>query len=191
MDRLVREVDQLPSDPAADELAVVGDCDALYVATGETNGTWVPVQFRDRTFTVRVGRDGTQPGLFSMMWFSGYTLRRLHMQVGIDGRARVVMIGTPPDVSGAWLDLEAGDEVVVTVRGDTARSTFEVSAHVAGQPKSTSVVDAPMTERDQRFVSVPIIPHVALGPPADAARSGLTITAAVGGQLDLCNDLRS
>lgn len=191
LDRMVEQVGQLPADGAADELAIVGDCDALYVGTGETSGAWIPVQFRDRVFRVAVGRDGARPGLFSLMWFSGYTLRRLHVQVGLEGQVRVVMIGTPPDTSGRWLDVQPGDVIEVTVRGDTARSVFVATAEASGDREARSVVDAPMTEWDQQFVSVPITPHVALGSTVEAEQSGLTITSTPGSELDLCNDLRS
>jgi len=80
--------------------------------------------------------------------------------------------------------------VHVTVRGDTAGNRFIASA-APGSATNPSVVRAPMTEWDQQFVSVPITPHVALGAPADAARSGLTITTAPGPVPTLCHDLRS
>jgi hypothetical protein len=191
LDRRIREADELPIAGAADDLVIVGDCDALFVGTGETFSHWVPVQFRDNEFRIAVGDSGPRPGLVSMMWFSGYTLRQLHLQVGLDGQVRVVMIGTPPDTAGRWLEVEPGDVVEVIVRGDTAESTFVATAHVAGDDSATSVVDAPMTEWDQQYASVPITPHVALGSPVEAERSGLTITRVPSPELDLCNDLRS
>jgi len=189
--RQVREVDELAPSGAADELAIVDDCAALYVGTGETSGSWIPVQFREQTFRVEVGAQGTRPGLHSLMWFSGYTLRRLNVQVGADGRLRVVMIGTPPDTAGRWLDVGPGDVVDVTVNGDTAANRFVATATTGSATTTPSVVRAPMTEWDQQFVSVPITPHVALGAPADAARSRLTITTAPGPVPTLCHDLRS
>lgn len=188
--RMVEEVDELPAHGAADTLAVVGDCDALYVATGETSGAWIPVQFRDRVFQVEIGADGPSPGLFSLMWFGGYTLRQLQVQIGLDGRARVVMIGAPPVTSGRWLDVRPGDVLEVTVRGDTERNTFVATGGVTTEPALRSIVEAPMSEWDQRFVSVPITPAVALGSSTEAERSGLTITTAPGPDLQLCNDLR-
>ena len=195
LERMVREVEELPAEGPADELAILGDCDALYVGTGEDSGEWIPVQFRDRTFRLQVGDDGLRPGSLSLMWFSGYTLRRLHVQVGLEREIRVTLIGTPPDTSGRWLAAEPGDTVVVRVHGETARNLFVATATVerAGetveQPESR--VDAPMTEWDQRFVSVPISPHQALGSDQDAATIGVTVDAAPGPVPDLCDSLRS
>jgi hypothetical protein len=195
LDAMVREVDELPEEGPADELAIVGDCEALYVGTGEDSGEWIPVQFRDRAFRLEVGDDGLRPGSLSLMWFGGYTLRRLHVQVGLERDIRVTLIGTPPDTSGRWLAAGPGDTVVVRVNGDTARNQFvatatvERSGETVDQPESR--VDAPMTEWDQRFISVPITPHQALGSEQDAARIGVTADAAHQPVPDLCDRLRS
>ena len=195
LDGMVREVDELPAEGPADELAIIGDCDALYVGTGEDSGEWIPVQFRDRSFRLGVGDDGLRPGSLSLMWFSGYTLRRLHVQVGLEREIRVTLIGTPPDTSGRWLTAEPGDTVVVRVHGETERNQFVATATVerAGETveQPASRVDAPMTEWDQRFLSVPISPHEALGSEQDATRIGVTVDAAPGPVPDLCDSLRS
>ena len=196
LDAMVHEFAELPDHGGADELAIVGDCDALYVGTGESSGSWLPLQFRDRVFRIEVGDDGLRPGSLSLMWFSGYTLRRLHVQVGMRGQLRVTLLGTPPDTSGRWLDAEAGDVIIVTVHGDTARNQFVATAVVepdAGDEGEAVVsrVDAPMTEWDQRFVGVPIIPRQALGSAADAEHVGLIVTAGAGPVPGLCDDLRT
>lgn len=170
----------------------MGDCDALYVGTGKTSGSWVPVQFRDHVFRLEVGDGGLRPGSLSLMWFSGYTLRRLHVQVGLQGQVRVTLIGTPPDASGLWLDAAPGDVVVVTVVGDTARSQFVATARVeGGDDDVVSRVDAPMTEWDQQFLGVPIIPRQTLGSATDAARIGVTANDIPGSVPGLCDDLRA
>jgi hypothetical protein len=189
LDRYVRQVDALPAASGADELVIVGDCVALYVATGEVTGRWVPVEFRDRRFRLTVADDGLRPGSVSLMWFAGHTVRRLHAQVNLDGRVRLVMIGTPPDSSGRWMDVEPGDTIEVTVSGDTAESRFVATAGVAGTD-DVSVVAAPMTEWDRQFRSTQITPSVALGGPAIAERVGLQVDAGYGKELDLCNRLR-
>jgi hypothetical protein len=195
LDGMVRQVDELPEQGPADELAIIGDCEALYVGTGEDSGEWIPVQFRERSFRLEVGDDGLRPGSLSLMWFSGYTLRRLHVQVGLERDIRVTLIGTPPDTSGRWLAAEPGDAVVVRIRADTARNQFIATATVerAGETvdQPASQVDAPMTEWDQRFISVPISPHVALGPERDASAIGVTADAIPGPVPELCDSLRS
>lgn len=195
LDSMVREVAELPEQGPADELVIVGDCDALYVGTGEDSGEWIPVQFRERVFRLPVGEDGLRPGSLSLMWFRGYTLRRLQVQVGLEREIRVVLVGAPPDTSGRWLEAESGDTVVVRVSGDTARNRFVATAAVerAGTTvdQAESRVAAPMTEWDQRFLSVPISPHVALGSAQDAAAIGVTADAAAGPVPELCDSLRS
>ena len=45
---LVRQVDGLPTGGSTDDLAIRGDCDALYLNTGDQYQPWVPVEERDR-----------------------------------------------------------------------------------------------------------------------------------------------
>ena len=126
----VRFVAALPEHGAADELAVVGDCDALYVGTGEIHGSWIPVEHRDRHFRIDVGDAGVRPGSTSLMWFSGHTVRRLHVQVNLYGQVRLVMIGASPETSGHWLDAGPGDTIEVTIDGDTEANRFVATAVV-------------------------------------------------------------
>ena len=132
----VRFVAALPERGGADELAVVGDCDALYVGTGEIHGSWIPVEHRDRHFRIDVGDSGLHPGSTSLMWFSGHTVRRLHVQVNLYGQVRLVMIGASPDTSGHWLDAGPGDTIEVTIDGDTEANRFVATA-VVGRQRST------------------------------------------------------
>ncbi len=75
--------------------------------------------------------------------------------------------------------------------GDTARSQFVATARVEGGDDVVSRVDAPMTEWDQQFLGVPIIPRQALGSATDAARIGLTANDIPGSVPGLCDDLRA
>ena len=188
---LVRNVDELPPRGLADELAVVGDCDALYVGTGELSGSWIPVQFRERSFRLTVGADGLAPGSFRLMWFSGYTLRRLHVQVGLDRRIRLVLIGTPPDTAGHWLRAEPGDVITVNVHGNTARNQFVATATVESASPTTSRVDAPMTEWDRQFLGVAITPRVVTGSDAEAAAIGVVARTVELPAPALCDSLRA
>ncbi len=187
LDGTVHEVDALPASAGADELFVVGDCDALYVATGETFSAWVPVQVREQSFHVTIGDDGLRPGSLRLVWFPGYTLHRLHLQVGLDGRVRIVLFGAPPVQSGDWFEVRPGDVIDVTVRGDTARNRYVATATSGAL---TSSVEAPMTEWDQQFNSVPIAETVTLGTSAAARSVGVTAEQTAGPVPALCDRLR-
>jgi hypothetical protein len=185
----VRFAAVLPERGGADELAVIGDCDAVYIGTGESLSSWIAVDHRDRTFRLDVESDGMRPGSTSLMWFGSHTLRQLLVKVNLDGRARLVMIGATPDRSGHWLAVEPGDTIGVTVRDDSEVNRFVATATVAGSDQR-SVVTAPMTEWNHQFRSVPIIPHLALNGEADAARIGLRLSVGTDAPPALCDRLR-
>ncbi len=185
----VRFVAALPEHGGADELAVVGDCDALYFGTGEIHGSWIPVEHRDQHFRIDVGDSGLHPGSTSLMWFSGHTVRRLHVQVNLYGQVRLVMIGASPDTSGHWLDAGPGDTIDVMIDGDTEANRFVATAALAGSDRR-STVTAPMTEWNHQFRSVPVVPAVALSGAEHAEHIGVRIETVPGPEPKLCNRLR-
>jgi hypothetical protein len=189
VDDRVRFVATLPEHGEADALAVVGDCDAVYLGTGERHGTWVAVEHRDRQFRLDVADTGVRPGSTSLMWFSGYTVRRLHVQVNLAGQARLVMIGSSPDTSGHWLDVSPGESIDVSISSDSDRNRFVATASIAGGERR-SVVHAPMTEWNRQFRSVPVTANVALRGSAEAAAIGLRISTDLGAVPELCDRLR-
>ena len=126
----VHEVDELPRSGRADDYYIVGDCHALYVATGERAGSWVPVQTRPVEFDIVVGEVGVRPGSARLMWFAGFTLRRLSLQANLDGQVRLTLVGAPPDSAGRWLDVGPDDVIHVSVASDTARNRYVASAVV-------------------------------------------------------------
>jgi hypothetical protein len=181
-------VDALPAQSDADEFAVLGDCDAIYVGTGETHGAWIAVDHRDRRFRLEIGDAGVRPGSTSLMWFSSYTLRRLQVQVNPAGQLRLVLIGASPDTSGHWLDVRPGDAIEVAVADDSAANRYVATATDGSGRRS--VVGAPMTEWDRQFRSVPVVPSVALNGPADAGRIGLRVSLEPSPAPALCDHLR-
>ncbi len=189
VDDRVRFVAALPERGEADALAVVGDCDAVYVGTGELHGAWVAVEHRDRQIRLAVVDTGVRPGSTSLMWFSGYTVRRLLVQVNLAGQARLVIVGSSPDTSGHWLDVSPGDTIDVSITDDADTNRFIATASIPGGDRR-SVVNAPMTEWNRQFRSVPVTANVALRGPAEAAQIGLRISTDPGPVPELCDRLR-
>jgi hypothetical protein len=185
----VRFTTSLPERSATDELAVVGECDALYVGTGEIHGSWIAVQHRDRHFRIDVDDVGLRPGSTALVWFTGHTVRRLQVQANVYGQVRLVMIGVSPETSGHWIDAGPGDRIEVSVVGDTEANRFTATAVRAGSDRQ-STVSAPMTEWNSQIRSVPVVPTVALGGAEHAARIGVTIEADSGPEPELCGRLR-
>ena len=99
------------------------------------------------------------------------------------------MIGASPDTSGHWLDIEPGDAVSVTMADATERNRFVATA-VVDRTGQQSIVEAPMTEWNRQFLSVSILPNVALSGQADAGRIGLHVALDPGPPPPLCDRLR-
>jgi hypothetical protein len=123
------------------------------------------------------------------MWFSGHTVRRLHVQVNLDRQVRLVMIGSRPVTSGHWLDVDPGDTIEVAIDGDTEANRFVATATLARSDRR-SVVTAPMTEWNHQFRSIPVTPAVALRGAAEAEQLGMRISAAAGPVPEVCDRLR-
>ena len=57
------QVDALPTGGDTDDLAILGDCQTLYINTGDTYQPWLPVQDRDRLLVLdRQDRPTLHPG---------------------------------------------------------------------------------------------------------------------------------
>ena len=54
-DGLVVQSSTLPADAPADQVQVIGDCQALYLATGDQYEPWVTVESRDLVVAVEAG----------------------------------------------------------------------------------------------------------------------------------------
>jgi hypothetical protein len=127
---LVREVEELPDDGSADELAIVGDCDALFVATGDAYEPWITVQ--DRAAALRIHPDGPlEPGIVPLYRVRG-SEETIGLQVGRGDRMRVVLSGLDGDVHGHWFEFPPTGYVTVGVRNLTEFSNYEISSRPGG-----------------------------------------------------------
>ncbi len=58
--RLVVQSSTLPADAPADRLVIIGDCQALYLATGDQYEPWVTVEARDLVISVEAGLEESE-----------------------------------------------------------------------------------------------------------------------------------
>jgi hypothetical protein len=72
---------------------------------------------------------------------------------------------------------------------DSDTNRFIAAASIAGGDRR-SIVNAPMTEWNRQFRSVPVTANVALHGPAEAAQIGLRISTDPGPVPELCDRLR-
>jgi hypothetical protein len=77
---LVSQVQTLPTGGTTDDLAILGDCQTLYINTGDKYEPWLPVQDRDRVLQLSpVGR--LRPGRVTLLTVSGNNRETVQLEV--------------------------------------------------------------------------------------------------------------
>lgn len=128
---LVTSVDGLPRGGDTDDIAIRGDCDAVYLNTGDDSQPWVPVEHRSLVFALTLDRDFTatsvklgilrskEPGI---IW----------LQTNNQGEARVLLDTDTGVYPGYWFDVKPPGEVRLGVRDDPDLGYAEVSSTPGG-----------------------------------------------------------
>jgi hypothetical protein len=176
-------VENLPDSAPPDELFVVGDCDALYLSTGDLYEPWVTVQARQQRVAVEAASDGARPGLLRLLTLAGVRTRQVSLEAnGLDQvRLRIGQgIFTWPT---EWQDLAAGDRMELSLTPDTARDSIvvEFGEWRGAVPLAEWNADWNMTMTDW---------FVDLAPVESQFRAGIGLRADPGPVPELCSRLR-
>lgn len=180
---LVTASEGRPSGGTTDDLVVRGDCDAVYINTGDTSQPWIPVEHRsivwDITISsnapptdVRLGRIGTdEPGY---LWLTTDTR----------GRARFVLETDELVSTGYWFDILPPGEVRLGVRDNSDLGYAQVSSTPGGFVGFLRSFDY-----DESWIgsSVDIIPLPQ--PERRLAKAGITIDVERGLDTSVCGRL--
>ena len=121
---LVQRSLDVPAAAPADTLQVIGDCDALLIASGESHEPWRLVTARSFTATVRVGATARQ---IPIAHFGGRLPEDLSVEFDGHGSMRFVTSITE-DRKSAWFDAKPGSTVDVSIRADTRTDVWLVTA---------------------------------------------------------------
>lgn len=128
---LVTFVDGLPRGGATDDIAIRGDCDAVYLNTGDDTQPWVPVEHRSLVFALTLDRDFTatsvklgklrseEPGI---IW----------LQTNNHGEARIVLDTDTGVFPGYWFDVKPPGVIRLGIRDDPDLGYAEVSSTPGG-----------------------------------------------------------
>lgn len=127
----VSRIDGLPTGGTTDDLAIRGDCDAVYLNTGDDSQPWVPVEHRSLVFHFTLARDFTattvrvarlraeEPGFVWLM-----TDNR--------GQARFMLDSDEGVRTGYWFDVLPPREIRLGVRDDPDLGYAEVTSTPGG-----------------------------------------------------------
>jgi hypothetical protein len=111
---------RLPRLAPADQLFVVGNCDALFISTGEADITWVPVEVRELTVDITFhGARATSP--VSLVTVGNQPSTTVTFEESRAGRIRFVADALHPE-SSKWLSLARNHRYRLRVINDYASS---------------------------------------------------------------------
>ena len=180
---LVRQVDGLPTGGSTDDLAIRGDCDALYLNTGDRYQPWVPVEERDRVLQLDPTGPKLHPGRVTLLQVTGTDPQNVRVEVNHRQQLRFVTRYGDVRARTPWFDLPTSGGVRLGIRNQIALGFYQFVATPGGQ---VGYLPSVYFDRDQNTLP-------ALLSYTDASRGlaslGLTMRKLPGLPVTLCENL--
>ncbi len=177
---LVTRSDNLPATGATDQLHVVGDCDALYLNTGDAYEPWILVEKRPDVVVVEV--TGTIRAARTALFVVRGTRERLvYLETKSDNYARVVIANEGGDYAGPWFPVydQGSFRVGIAARSDIGYA--DVTTTPGG-----FVGYVPFIEWNESWEARPGRIEYAFPASLRRARQGVTVYQEKGLPLNLC-----
>lgn len=184
LDNLVSHSDTLPDDAPTDRLHILGDCDALYLASGDAYEPWIALQSREYHVHIKPNPDAFHLGVLRLINIDGLGQRSISVEGDGTGRIRLRMGEGLVFFPSEWIDAAPGQDIDVGVRLDTAMNRYLIT--FGGQ--EVGYVVASETD-DNKQETIVAIPSFALSSELDQTIVGYTLTPELGPRLDLCDRL--
>lgn len=183
LDDIVRRSDTLPDDGPADQLLVVRDCDALYLATGDAYEPWLAVQSREYHVRIEPMPDGRQLGVLRLIDIDGRARRSVSLEGDGTGRIRLRMgegfVFYPSD----WVAIGPGQTVDVAVRLVTTVNRYVITLD------GDEVGYVAAAETDGNELVTAAVPSFVRPSELDQVDVGFRLTSEMGPRLDVCDRL--
>jgi hypothetical protein len=128
--RLIGTVDGLPTGGDTDDLVIRGDCDSLYIHTGDTYEPWLPVIERDKVL-VLTPTGPLRPGTARLLTVDGLRTGYVDLQVDSRQRVRLTVSNGEDRVVGQYEDAPTGG-VRIGVRNRIDFGFYEVAVTPGG-----------------------------------------------------------
>lgn len=176
---LVSRVDGLPTGGSTDDLAIRGDCEALYLHTGDKYEPWVPVEERDRVWRFRVTGE-LRPGRVKILDISGAQDQSVWLQVREDRLARGILMKGDEEVKGDLFEIPTDGAFAIGIRNLLDLGYFRIETTPGGAFGYTESVYF-----NDDWDSLPAIATDAYD-AADLAAVGLEVTPEWGLPIPLC-----
>lgn len=171
----------LPASAPTDQLRIIGDCDGLYLSSGDQYTPWLTVQTRQLRARVVIGSGGVHPGELRLFTVSGVRPGRVGVEFDGHGRLRFTIVSGPDFTYGRWLSAFAGDELDVALTTRPEYGLIEVDALPGGM-----VGYLPQTGFDQDWLGTIAVAAPALSGPVDQQAAGVQLALGVTPAPSLC-----
>ena len=180
----VEQVDGLPEGGGTDDLAVRGECDALFLNTGDAYEPWITVQERDHVLVVSA-QDEVAEGSAVLAEVSGSPERTVELEADGKGRLRLVVADDLGRAAGPWFDIPRYSPVRIGMRNLTEFGSFELSSSPGGL---AGYVPSAYFDEDWNGV----LAEVRVDPDQEALRRlGVSVDEGEGLPLTLCESIET
>jgi hypothetical protein len=129
--RLISHSDALPVGGEADDLHIRGDCDGLYLNTGDAYQPWVIVEERSRVVSVRFPERMTR-AVVPLFVTHGDATRQIYLQTWRDGGVQLGIHNENGDYLGPLFRPLPGEVLRVGLRTDSSLGYMELSSTPGG-----------------------------------------------------------
>lgn len=131
--RLVSRSDALPGPGSADELHITGDCESLYVHTGDQYEPWNLVEQRTMVVDVLPTFVDYHPGTLRLLQQDGVEMRYVSLEFDRDApQARLVVEDKDGNFYSPWF--EVARDRLVRVTAEAVPELFQTRIRVDGNP---------------------------------------------------------
>lgn len=179
--RLVTFSDSLADDGGTDELRISGDCDALYLNTGDVYEPWTTVQARGAAARIRpAGR--LRPGRVPLFRVAGTEDTAL-LEVTEDRELRFVLVGADGEYGANTFVFPPNGYADLNLRNLTQYGYYEISAMPSGP---VGFLRSTRTDEDWHTRPAPL---EWLGSDAAARKVGISLEHLEGLDMPLCQEL--
>jgi hypothetical protein len=180
--RLVSQVDALPTGGDTDDLAILGNCQTLYINTGDQYQPWLPVQDRDRVLQLTpTGR--LHPGRVTLVQVSGNAREGVRIEVSHQRQLRFVTWNGTARAVGVWFDMPTDGGIRLGIRDLIPFGLFQFLSTPGG-----AAGFLPSVYFDPQWNSVPALLTVR-NDVAGLAALGLRLREEPGLPMQLCGEL--
>ncbi len=131
--RLVSQVDGLPTGGGTDDLAIRGNCEALYLNTGDRYQPWIPVQERDRVLELTATRTRLHAGRATLLTVTGTDPQSVSLEVNHRQQLRFVTRYGGAYARTPWFDLPTTGSVRLGIRNQIGIGFYQFVATPGGQ----------------------------------------------------------